>query len=213
MLSALRHSGSGSTDGLKKDNLAFLGGGFVLGLIVGIGVFSAYHGGGVARPAAQAPAQAGAPSGGAASAETALVAEVFRLKQLVQQDPANLPALTRLAHIHHDRHLWGEAAAYYEKAIELSPDDPDLLTDLGICYRGLGRFEDALAVFARARAADGNHWQSLYNSAVVLAFDLGQYDRAQEVLRPLLAMGSPPPQVAELYTGIEQARSAAQGSP
>lgn len=198
---------------MKKDNLAFLGGGFVLGLIVGVAVFNAYHGGGVTRPAAREPAQAGAQSGAADSADAALATEVFRLNQVLRTDPANLAALTRLAHLHHDRQLWEQAVGYYEKAIALAPDDPDLLTDLGICYRALGRFQDALELFARAREADGNHWQSLYNSAVVLAFDLEQYDRALQVLQPLLAMDSPPPQVAELYGGIERARSAAQGNP
>ena len=187
-----------------------------VGLLVGVGLLNAYHRGIVAgtdressRPAAP---PAGSRGGDAVAAQAALTAEIFRLKQRLREEPSDLQALTRLAHIHHDRQLWEPAALYYEQAVGLSPDDPNLLTDLGICYRGLRRFDDALGVFARARAADGTHWESPYNSAVVLAFDLGQYDRAREALQPLLAMDSPPPQVAELLDGIERAHSAAQGT-
>lgn len=197
---------------MKKDNLAFLAGGFALGLIVGVGLFSAYQGGADRRPG-ESSAPAGAREGGANAKEATLADEVLRLKTRLREDPNDLQALTRLAYIHHDRQLWEPAAVYYERALAQVPDDPDLLTDLGICYRGLRRFDDALEIFARARALDGTHWQSLYNSAVVLAFDLGRYDRAREALQPLLAMDSPPPQLAELLERIERARAGAQGEP
>ena len=202
---------------MKKENLAFLAVGFVLGLVVGIWLFNVYLRGVVTvtdrEGSGPAAAPAGRQSGDAAAAEAALTEEIIRLQQRLRVEPSDLQALTRMAHIHHDRQLWDQAVQYYERAIALSPADPNLLTDLGICYRGLRRFDDALGVFARARAADGTHWESLYNSAVVLAFDLGRYDGALEALRPLLAMESPPPQAAVLLEEIERRRAAAQGTP
>jgi cytochrome c-type biogenesis protein CcmH/NrfG len=195
---------------LKKDNLAFLVGGFALGLLVGVGLYSAYQGG-LHRQAGQGPVPTGERERGASAAETTLADELLRLKTRLRDDPNDIQSLIRLAHIHHDRQLWEPAVVYYEQALAQLPDSPDLLTDLGICYRGLRRFDDALEKFSRAQALDATHWQSLYNSAVVLAFDLERYDRAKEVLQPLLALDSPPPQLAELLERIERARAGARG--
>ena len=198
---------------MTKENLAFLAGGFAFGMLAGVGLFSAMQSGpdrdasaaglaSVPQPAGQtAPAQAG----GGMDANDARVVEINELKRRVQQDPANLPAVTRLAHLLHDAQVWDQAADYYEKAIDLSPNDPDLLTDLGICYRGLQRFDDALAIFARARAVNPEHWQSLFNAAVVAAFDLGDYDLAMESLDPLVGMDPPPPRVLELRQAVDTA--------
>lgn len=192
-----------------RKNLAFLIGGFVLGLLAGIWLHHAYRQGVVVR----APAGAESAAAGAADAQATLAAEVLGLRQRLQEAPDDVAALTRLAHIHHDHQLWEPAALYYEQALAVAPPNADLLTDLGICYRKLGRFEEALESFATARSADGAHWQSLYNSAVVLAFDLGRYDEAREVLGPLLAMESPPPQLAELLEGIERASAGVTEEP
>jgi tetratricopeptide (TPR) repeat protein len=198
---------------LKKENAAWLVSGFALGLLVGVGLVNAIQIGVERRPAPGPTSVSGAQPAGTADAQAALAAEVFDLAQRLEQAPDDLTTLVRLAHIHHDRGSWEAAAAYYERAVALVPDDADLLTDLGICYRRLGRFDEALNRFARAREADESHWQSLYNRAVVLAFDLGRHDEAVEVLRPLLATDSPPPQLAELLAGIEQARTGARGEP
>jgi tetratricopeptide (TPR) repeat protein len=202
---------------LTKENLAFLAGGFAFGILAGVALFNALHSGPELDAPAAGPASVPQPAGpmaptqvggGGMDVNAPMVAEINELKRRLQEDPSNLEAATRLAHIFHDVEIWDQGAIYYEKAVELSPDDPDLLTDLGICYRGLQRFDDALAVFARARAANPDHWQSLFNTAVVAAFDLGDYDRAMEALEPLARMDPPPPQVLDLRQAVEHAREA-----
>jgi cytochrome c-type biogenesis protein CcmH/NrfG len=209
---------------MTKENLAFLAGGFAFGILVGVGLFNAFQSGPDLGAAGQAPASVPRPAGPAAptpmggaggSASAPMVAEINQLKLRLQQDPTDLKAATRLAHLHHDAQMWDQAVIFYKKAIELSPQDPDLHTDLGICYRGLGRFDEALARFAEARALNPAHWQSLFNSAVVLAFDQGDYDAALAALEPLSRMDPMPPRAAELLHAVQQARdqAAAQGSP
>jgi tetratricopeptide (TPR) repeat protein len=152
-----------------------------------------------------APTQAG---GGGAP----MVAEINALKRRLQENPSDVQAATRLANLFHDAQIWDQAVMFYEQAIELSPNDPDLLTDLGICYRSLQRYDDALEKFARAREASPGHWQSLFNTAVVAAFDLGEYERALEALNTLEGEMSPvPSQVTQLKEAVVHAKEQTAG--
>jgi len=137
-----------------------------------------------------------------------MVAEINALKERLTREPNDLAALVRLANLHHDVGMWPQAVSYYERAVAIDGDDPDLLTDLGICYRGLQRFDDALATFDRAHAADAKHWQSLYNTVIVAAFDVGRFDRAEAALRELEAFDPAPPNLAELRRRVGEAAAA-----
>jgi hypothetical protein len=54
-----------------------------------------------------------------------------------------------------------------------------------VSLRGLKRFPEAMARFEQAQQLQDGHWQSLYSEVVVLAFDLGDMPRAQQVLARL----------------------------
>ena len=70
------------------------------------------------------------------------------------------------------------AVAAYEKALELQPEDPDVLTDLGIALRGLGDAEGAVQRFREAAKLDPKHVQSRFNLGLVLLHDLGRKEEA-----------------------------------
>jgi tetratricopeptide (TPR) repeat protein len=107
--------------------------------------------------------------------------------------------------------MWDQAAMYYEKAVELEPHNPDVITDLGTCYRGMKQFDKALETFDRAHKLDPNHYQSVFNAAVVAGFDLKQFDRAEEALNAMESMNPPPPRLDELRQAIARERAAAGG--
>ncbi len=212
---------------MKKDHLAFLLAGLAFGFLLGFGVFRAWQNApgqergadaseasgprGPMAPTQVGPTQAGSqtpPEGGGGP----MVAEINALKERLTRDPKDLAALVRLANLHHDVGMWPQAVSYYERALEIEGDDPDLLTDLGICYRGMQRFDDALAKFERANAVDSKHWQSLYNIVIVEAFDRRRFDRAQAALRRLEAFDPPPPNLAELRRRVDQAASGGPGA-
>ena len=204
---------------MKKDHLAFLLAGLAFGFLIGFGVFHVRSNapgqerGADARAGESgprgpmAPTQVGSPN--PATGGGPMVAEINALKERLTRDPKDLAALVRLANLHHDVGMWPQAVSYYERALEIEADDPDLLTDLGICYRGMQRFDDALAKIERASAVDSKHWQSLYNIVIVEAFDLHRFDRAQAALRRLEQFDPPPPNLTELRRRVDQA--AAQG--
>jgi len=200
---------------LKKDHLVLLAGGFAFGVLFGYGLFTALHNEPVLAGAGGAATQADRPAGPAAPTQVGpggspggapMMQEINELKRRFQQDPQDADAAVRLANIYHEVAMWDQAVPWYEKALALRPGDPNLLTDMGVCYRGLRQYDRALELFAQAQSGHPEHWQSLFNTAVVAGFDLAEYDRAFAAVAALERIQPPPPRVAELRQALEQAR-------
>lgn len=47
-----------------------------------------------------------------------------------------------------------EALSYFEQAIIMQPNDPDLLNKKGVALRGLGRYDEALECFNKSLHLD-----------------------------------------------------------
>jgi protein O-GlcNAc transferase len=75
---------------------------------------------------------------------------VPEFEKALQTDSKNLQAQSNLASALFSLQRYQEAAAAYSKAIELSPDDPDLRTNLGTALQKSGRDADAKKAFAEA---------------------------------------------------------------
>ncbi|HUK13299.1 MAG TPA: tetratricopeptide repeat protein, partial [Thermoanaerobaculaceae bacterium] len=76
-------------------------------------------------------------------------------------------------------------ADYYEKARAIRDNSPDVMTDLGVCYKETNNPKKALELFDRAADMNPNHWQSRYNAAVVRLFDLDDAAGAKVELEKL----------------------------
>lgn len=205
---------------MRKDQLVFLLGGLAFGFLFGFGIYHTWYAtpdlggtGSVAAASAQAqaPAQTQSQGMGQGNSSAPMVGEINQLKRMVQDDPSNVAAFVRLGNLHYDIQMWDQAVGYYERAIELEPDNPDVITDLGICYRGLGQYEKALEMFDMANGVKPDHHQSLFNVVIVAGFDLKQWDRAEAALRALEAMNPKPPRTDELRSAMERERIGAGG--
>jgi hypothetical protein len=97
-----------------------------------------------------------------------------------------------------DEQKWSAAKNAYLRYMELRPDDVDAMTDLGSCYRGLGDSQNAVTTFDRALTLNPEHWQSLFNKIVVVAFDLDRKPEALELLAKLRALQPENPDVEKL---------------
>ena len=139
------------------------------------------------------PAAAGAPIDAAGQIATTL--------GVVEKDPKNVRAWVTLGNLYFDTHQHQKSVDAYARALELQPDDPDVLTDQGVMYRALGAFDKAVANFEKANQLAPQHLQSLFNLGVVCAFDLKDRARAEAAWNKIL-------QIAPTSGHAAQARQA-----
>jgi tetratricopeptide (TPR) repeat protein len=69
--------------------------------------------------------------------------------RVADEDPSNAAALTGRGLCYLDLSKYPPAAASFEAALQLSPDDADALLGLAEAYRGQGRDADALRRYER----------------------------------------------------------------
>lgn len=184
--------------------------------------------GGPGGPAAAMPGLGGpgGPAPGAGPAGASPMEIMRRLEGLqaqLEQNPDSPELLLAVANESFDvaqqvpnpagsRPLWMQARDAYTRYLQLRPQDPNLpnvLSDLGVSHQELGEFDQALAMFRRAREIAPDHWQSLFNQVVVLAFNMRQFDEAQQVLEELKRVQPNNPDVQRLAAAVEEQRNAA----
>ncbi len=151
-----------------------------------------------AAPAAPAAPAPGAPAGGAPLDAREQIAAA---QTVVQQDPKNLQAWIALGNLYFDTHQHEKSIDAYARALELKPDDPNVLTDQGIMFRAVGAFDKAIANFQKASQIDPGHLQSLFNLGVVYGYDLKNLPKAEEAWNRLI-------QLAPSSENAKQARQA-----
>lgn len=209
---------------MTKDNLISAVFGVLLGFIAGYLLHEVMASRQPPRFAGNAvpggPGMAGSPGGGAAqapprapqqdpAAAQAMQQEMQQLEQYVQENPNDVPALRRLADLNFDQARWAQARDLYSRVLQLEPGNADVLSDLGIVYRGLEDYPKALAQFDEAQRLVPQHWQSRFNEAIVLAFDLERFDEAERVLGELETLQPGNPDVARLAQEMQKRRNAA----
>ncbi|MDA8017430.1 MAG: tetratricopeptide repeat protein [Thermoanaerobaculia bacterium] len=167
----------------------------------------AFAGGGQAAQQAAPPRSA--QPGTAAQQAPAGMEEVQRLRAHVAENPDDLEAVRMLADLNYDIANWGRAVELYRSYLDQRPEDVDVATDLGAALRHLGQPEEALALFDQVRVQRPDHWQSLYNQILVLAFDLGRLDDAWERVQELQELQPGNPDVIRLATEVERRRATA----
>lgn len=123
-------------------------------------------------------------------------------EQVVAQDPKNAQAWIALGNDYFDTKQRQKAVDAYARALELRPNDPDVLTDQGVMYRELGQPEKAVANFQKASQLDPRHVQSVYNLGVVYAFDLKDREKALAAWRRVIAIDPRSPQAAQAQQAI-----------
>ena len=99
----------------------------------------------------------------------------------------------------------------YAKALQLEPNNPDVLTDQGVMYRELKEYDRAVANFEKARRINPNHLQSLFNLGVVYAHDLHQTDKAVAAWTKVIEIDPSSAQAVQARAALKQLAGA--GSP
>ena len=144
------------------------------------------------------PPGVGMPPGGVPVESTAdLVQRIDVGKRLVATDPKNRNAWVQLGNDYFDTHQREKAIEAYGKALELQPNDPNVITDQGVMYRELGDFDHAIANFERAAKLDPGHVQSLYNLGVVWGVDKKDPAKAAAAWKKVIEIAPQSPQAEQ----------------
>jgi cytochrome c-type biogenesis protein CcmH/NrfG len=151
----------------------------------------------------------GVPMGG--GAPTDYQQRIAEAKKIVAGDPKNLQAWIQLGNDYFDTDQIQEAINAYAKALELQPNNPNVLTDQGVMFRKMGWFDKAIANFEKAQQLDPKHLQSLYNLGVVYAQDLKQPAKAVPIWERYLQMDSTSPTAQQIRGMMDQTRSGTPG--
>ena len=158
---------------------------------------------GPAPAAAAAPTELKevAPQGPPLSAAQKRIAT---LRLLVDRDPGDVKSWIALGNEYFDSGQRAKAIEAYGKALELRPDNPDVLTDQGVMYRELGAYDKAIANFEKASAIEPKHVQSLFDLGVLYAQDLKDFDKALKSWQRILAVAPASEQAVRARGYIEQ---------
>jgi cytochrome c-type biogenesis protein CcmH/NrfG len=154
-----------------------------------------------AAPASPAPA---VPSAPASAAPIDASAQIAAAQGVVEKDPKNVRAWVALGNLYFDTHQAQKSVDAYARALELQPDDPDVLTDQGVMYRALGAFDKAVANFERASNIAPQHLQSLFNLGVVYGFDLKDRAKAEAAWNRILRMAPASDQAAQARQALAE---------
>ena len=140
----------------------------VIGIAIGlaVGFFLGYQTGSIgsgSQPPAVAAMPPGMPPGmppsmpgglppgmpGVGAGGPEIQAQITTLQSVVARDPKNAQAWVQLGNDYFDTHQPQKAIEAYGRALELKPNDPDVLTDQGVMYRDLGQYDKAIANFEK----------------------------------------------------------------
>lgn len=169
--------------------------GLLVGLLVGgfVGHQIGASGSSSPAPMAAAPGMPGMPPGmppGAPAPHAGpgpeVQARISQLQSVVARDPKNVQAWIQLGNDYFDTRQFQKSVEAYGRALELKPNDANVLTDQGVMYRELGQYEKAIENFQKAAKADPKHVQSLFNLGVVYANDLKQPQKATEAWKKVI---------------------------
>ncbi|HEY6909772.1 MAG TPA: tetratricopeptide repeat protein [Myxococcales bacterium] len=156
---------------------------------------------------AQAAPKAAAPQAQPVAPPTVSPAAEKRigiLKTLVARDPTDVKSWIALGNEYFDSQQREKAIEAYDKALQLQPNNPDVLTDQGVMYREIGQPQKAVQNFEKASTINPKHLQSLLDLGVVYGKDLKDYDKAMEAFNRIIKIAPDSGEAAHAREAIEE---------
>jgi tetratricopeptide (TPR) repeat protein len=107
---------------------------------------------------------------------------VGQKKYELAKNPGNIQARIDLANMLFDLGRDREAAEQYVLALGKQPDNLNILSDLGVCYRRMKEPKKAVEYFNKVVEKDPQHMVAWYNIAVTSYYDLKDIKTARNAL-------------------------------
>jgi cytochrome c-type biogenesis protein CcmH/NrfG len=96
-------------------------------------------------------------------AQAALAQATAPLLDAVKRDPNDYDSLVKLGNLFYDAQQYPDAIQYYERALVIHPENPDVRTDMGTAYWYAGNADKALAAMQTSLKYRPGHPQTLFN--------------------------------------------------
>ena len=97
------------------------------------------------------------------NAQAALAQASAPLLEAVKQNPNDYDSLVKLGNLFYDGQQFPSAIQYYERALVIHPENPDVRTDMGTAYWYTGDADKALAAMETSLKYRPGHPQTLFN--------------------------------------------------
>jgi cytochrome c-type biogenesis protein CcmH/NrfG len=147
------------------------------------------------------------PSQMSASPAQMLSVQTQPLLARLQTNPKDVSSLIELGNTYYDAAQWNDAIAYYTRALNETPTNPDVRTDMGIAYYNNGDADRALKEFDHALKDDPRHVQTLFNVGVVKLNGKNDPKGAIEAWESLLKIDPAYRNRAQVETMMSQAKA------
>ena len=95
--------------------------------------------------------------------QAALARAVAPLLEAINKDPKDFDSLMKIGNLYYDGKQFPSAIQYYERALAIHPENPDVRTDMGTAYWYTGDAEKALAAMGTSLKYRPGHPQTLLN--------------------------------------------------
>lgn len=200
---------------MRADSIAFAISGMLFGVIVGW-ILGNQQSAGVsvtATPAATTAAPAAAGEGGrppAAPLDENRVKELRAAALGAATDPA---PRVELGNLYFDAERYPEAVEWYEQALRLKPDDPNVSTDLGVAYYYTDQPDKAIQQFEVSLKADPKHTKTMLNMGIVKAFGKQDLAGAAAAWQQVITTAPDSPEATAAKKALEGLQQAHPGGP
>jgi len=137
------------------------------------------------QAAQQMPPEAQQPTG----ANMAALPQIEDMERQLKANPADMGMTLQLANFLSDNRFYDKAITYYEAYLQKKPQDANARVDMGICYKEVGKYDDATREMKKALEYDPKHLFATFNLGIValdegkMYMDQGQMDRANQLIQ------------------------------
>ncbi|HTW59608.1 MAG TPA: tetratricopeptide repeat protein [Terriglobales bacterium] len=147
-----------------------------------------------------------------ADVQAALAQAAAPLLEAVKMNPGDYDSLVKLGNVYYDGQQYANAIQYYERALAIHPENPDVRTDMGTAYWYLGDADKAVAAMETSLKNRPGHPQTLFNLGWVRWQGKGDPKGAIEAWQELLKSNPDYPQKEQVQQYIAKAKEhAARG--
>jgi tetratricopeptide (TPR) repeat protein len=139
-----------------------------------------------------------------------MINKLSELESLSAKNPSNLEYKTHIGDIYYDMGKYEKAAEYYQASLKLKPKNPNVETDLAVCFHYLGQNDQSLQALDNVLEYSPDFAEALFNKGIVIMRAKGDLKSGLAVWERLLKAHPDYPKKAEIKQAIDQMKSSAR---